>query len=401
MISAAARPYIDASVPVLREHGVRITRTFYANMFAAHPELTNLFNMGNQASGAQQQSLAAAVFAYAANIDNLAALAPIVDRIVHKHASIGITAEHYPIVGEYLLGAIKEVLGDAATPALLSAWEEAYGSLATLFIQAERALYSAAETVPGALRPMRVTARQQESINVDAFTLEAADGLPLADFRPGQYISLAIAFADGRRQLRQYSLSDAPGHGYYRISVKRDVTREGTPDGEVSTWIHEHVIPGSIVQVSHPFGEFAPDTESLDPIVLLSAGVGVTPMISVLRRIMEVHPTRPVVFGYAALNPDHHSHRDDLTAASATMPNLRKAIFYEDLGASPQNAPDIYAGRMRVDQLPRWPRSTTNVYLCGPSGFMHAQWRALVEAGVPATRIHREVFGPELLDFVA
>ena len=78
MISAASRPYIDASVPVLREHGLTITRSFYASMFAAHPELTNLFNMGNQASGVQQQSLASAVFAYAANIDNAAALGPVV-----------------------------------------------------------------------------------------------------------------------------------------------------------------------------------------------------------------------------------------------------------------------------------------------------------------------------------
>ena len=106
LISASARPYIDASVPVLREHGVTITRTFYKNMFEEHPELTNLFNMGNQASGAQQQSLAAAVFAYAANIDNAAALGPVVNRIVHKHASIGIRADHYPIVGRHLLGAI-------------------------------------------------------------------------------------------------------------------------------------------------------------------------------------------------------------------------------------------------------------------------------------------------------
>ena len=104
MVSAVARPYIDASVPVLREHGVTITRTFYRNMFAAHPELTNIFNMGNQANGSQQQSLAAAVFAYAANIDNADALGPVVSRIIHKHASVGIKAEHYPIVGRHLLG---------------------------------------------------------------------------------------------------------------------------------------------------------------------------------------------------------------------------------------------------------------------------------------------------------
>jgi len=152
MISAASRPYIDASVPVLREHGVAITTTFYASMFAAHPELKNLFNMGNQANGAQQQSLASAVFAYAANIGNAGALGPVVSRIVHKHASIGIRADHYPIVGHHLLAAIKTVLGDAATEPLLKAWEEAYTSLARLLHDAEMTMYAEAGVQPGETR---------------------------------------------------------------------------------------------------------------------------------------------------------------------------------------------------------------------------------------------------------
>src|SRR5690349_17966817 len=157
MISDASRPYIDASVPVLREHGLTITRLFYQNMFAAHPELTSIFNMGNQASGAQQQSLASAVFAYAANIGNPGALGPVVKRIVHKHVSVGIRAEHYPIVGHHLLKAIAATLGDAATQPLLDAWAEAYGSLAKLLIAAEADMYSTAGVEPGATRPMRVT----------------------------------------------------------------------------------------------------------------------------------------------------------------------------------------------------------------------------------------------------
>src|SRR5690242_18726695 len=105
MISDASRPYIDASVPVLREHGRTITKLFYKNLFAEYPELTKLFNMGNQASEAQQNALASAVFAYAANIGNAGALGPVVKRIVNKHVSVGIRAEHYPIVGRHLLGA--------------------------------------------------------------------------------------------------------------------------------------------------------------------------------------------------------------------------------------------------------------------------------------------------------
>ena len=395
MISAAARPYIDASVPVLRAHGLAITTTFYRNMFVAHPELTSLFNMGNQASGAQQQSLAGAVFAYAANIGNTDALGPVIERIVQKHLSVGIRADHYPIVGQYLIGAIKEILGDAATAPLLAAWVEAYDSLANVFIAAEKKGYAEAGITPGALRPLRVTQRSHESKGVDAFTLEPVDGLPLATCKPGQYISVAVDFADGRHQLRQFSLSDAPDSKQWRITVKREAAGEATPAGEVSNWIHDHVTVGSTVLATHPFGEFLPDTDSSEPVVLLSAGVGITPMIATLNRIAQVRPGRQVLFAHAARDRAHHAHQRDIAAAQALMPHLQVVTFY----ATPSND-DARTGLMDITALPDWPHTEANVYLCGPAGFMKAQWQALVAAGVPVTRLHREVFGPDLLDML-
>jgi nitric oxide dioxygenase len=394
MISEASRPYIDASVPVLREHGLTITRLFYANMLGAHPELTRIFNMGNQASGAQQQSLAAAVFAYAANIGNAGALGPVVNRIVHKHVSVGIRAEHYPIVGQHLLGAIAATLGDAATPALLDAWKEAYNSLAKLLIAAEAELYSTAGIQPGETRPMRVTEVTKESANVLSIRFEPADGKPLPAFKPGQYVSVAVDLPGERHQLRQYSLSDKPGVGSFRISVKREDAAAETPAGEVSNWLHANVQVGSTLQVSHPFGDFAPDTESDKPVVLLSAGVGITPMVSSIRRIAEVNPQRRVVFAHAARDPGHHALRNEVEALKVAMPNLSVVTFYEDL----QGALDAIEGRMDVARLPAWPHEEAEVYLCGPHKFMQAQWLALINAGVPVARLHREVFGPELLD---
>ncbi len=387
MISAQSRPYIEASVPVLKAHGVAITTVFYRNMFAEFPALTNLFNMANQANGVQQQSLAAAVFAYAANIDKPAALGPVVSRIVHKHVSLGIKAEHYPIVGRHLLGAIQEVLGEAATPALLDAWAEAYGALAHLLVETEQQMYAQAGIEAGATRPMTVVSMKQESADVAAITLRPADGEPLPAFKPGQYVSVAVTFEDGRRQLRQYSLSDAPDGKQWRISVKRERAGEATPAGQVSNWLHEHALAGSVLQVSHPFGDFTPDTASSAPIVLLSAGVGITPMIATLNQIARSNPQRAVIFGHAARNADHHAHQDDLAAAQAIMPNLRTATFYED-----------EHGLMDLQRLPQWQREAANVYLCGPAGFMRAQWDKLLHAGVPVQRLHREVFGPDLLD---
>ena len=404
MISAEARPYIDASVPVLREHGLAITRTFYSNMFAAHPELKNLFNMGNQSSGVQQQSLAAAVFAYAANIDNAAALGPVIERIVQKHASVGILPAHYPIVGKYLLGAISEVLGKAATPPLLAAWEEAYGMLAGILIETEKKLYAQAEITPGQLRPLRVTDITSQGEDMKSYTLAATDGLSLPSFAPGQYVSVSVDFADGSTQLRQYSLCDAPHPQHLRISVKRERLRQRhgrrEPAGQVSNWLHDHVTPGSILQVTHPFGDFRPDVESERPIVLLSAGVGITPMIAVLNRIAQVHPMREVIFAHAARSSVQHAHRADLANAAAIMPNLRDVTFYETHSGADLADGKTFGGRMLLSALPAWDHAAADVYLCGPVEFMQAQWRALLDAGVPASRLHREVFGPELLDFL-
>jgi len=398
MVSAASRPYIDASVPVLREHGVTITRTFYRNMFEEHPDLTNLFNMGNQANGAQQQSLAAAVFAYAANIDNAAALGPVVNRIVNKHASVGIRAEHYPIVGRHLIGAIQQTLGEAATPPLLAAWDEAYSGLAQLFIDEEKKLYAKAGVDAGQLQAMRVAAVRKESEDVSSFTLQPADGKAAPQFKPGQYVSVSITFADGSRQLRQYSLSDAPSADHLRISVKRERAGMETPAGRVSNWIHDHVKAGDTLHITHPFGEFTPDTESNEPIVLLSAGVGITPMISALNRIAQINPSRHVIFAHAARDERHHAHRADIEAAKAVMPNLHTVTFYENV--SNETGSDVQKGFMQIAKLPGWPRSEANVYLCGPVGFMKAQWMGLLESGVPASRLHREVFGPEMLDYL-
>lgn len=395
MISAASRPYIDASVPVLREHGVAITTTFYRSMFAEHPELTNLFNMGNQANGAQQQSLASAVFAYAANIGDPGALAPVIERIVNKHVSIGIREEHYPIVGRHLLGAIASTLGDAATPPLLAAWDEAYRSLANLFIEAERAMYAKAGIAPGQRRALRVTELTRESADVISIRLAPEDGAPLDAGTPGQYLSVQVDFADGRRQIRQYSLSDTTQPGSQRISVKREPAGAAAPAGEVSNWIHDNVRVGSVLQVSPPFGDFAPDTESQEPVVLLSAGVGITPMIAALKRIAQVSPERRVIFAHAARNAQYHAHQADIVAARARMPHLQVVAFYEEVSAHDAG---VLAGRMDVARLPGWPRTEANVYMCGPLPFMQAQWLALVGAGVPVTRLHREVFGPDMLD---
>lgn len=398
MLSQAARPYINASIPVLREHGLAITSTFYRNLFGAHPELKNIFNMGNQAQGTQQQSLAAAVFAYAANIDKAEALVPVLNRIVHKHASLGIRVEHYPIIGRHLLGAIKETLGDSATAPLLDAWAEAYSLLADTLIAKEKELYSAAGITAGELSEMQVMQIRQESEHVRSFVLNPTDGKPLPAFLPGQYISVALNFPDGTRQLRQYSLSDAPVKPYLRISVKRETQRNGSPSGQVSNWLHDNIKVNDQIKVSQPFGDFNPDLTACDPIVLISAGVGITPMISTLNQLALTRPVHPVIFAHAAYRKSHHAHITDIEAAMDSMPNLKVITFYESPLPYDRLDENTLKGEMQLSDLPKWDLHKANVYLCGPVGFMKKQRKALIDAGVPKKRLHREVFGPDLLD---
>lgn len=396
MLSQAARPYIAASVPVLREHGLAITRVFYQRMFDAHPELSNLFNLGNQANGAQQQSLAAAVFAYAANIDNPDALAPVAARIAHKHASVGIRPGHYPIVGRHLPGAIREVLGEAATPELIAAWDEAYWLLAGELIAAEARLSHDAGAATGEMRNLRVVDIRRECQGVVSYYLQAPDGQSPGLFKPGQYVSVAIDLPEhGLRQIRQYSLSDAPSRSMWRITVKHEAD-SSTPAGMVSGWLYAHLKPGDSLSVGMPFGDFTPMLDGDKPIVLLSAGVGVTPMVSVLNTLAERADRRPIVFAHAARDRHHHALRDDLAAARACLPQLTEAVFYETPCDTSQGR--AYTGRMALDTALDVRHDDADFYLCGPIGFMQAQWQALLARGTAPERIQREVFGPELLD---
>jgi nitric oxide dioxygenase len=133
---------VKATLPALQEHGEAITRLFYKQLLEAHPEVAPMFATGDQENGRQAQRLAAAILAYAGNIDRLDVLGPAVSQISHRHVRTHVLPEHYPIVGQHLLAAIHSVLGDAATPEILDAWGAAYGELAEIMIAREQAIYA-------------------------------------------------------------------------------------------------------------------------------------------------------------------------------------------------------------------------------------------------------------------
>jgi nitric oxide dioxygenase len=398
MLSAKSKPYIDSSVPVLREHGLAITTVFYQNMFESHPELKNLFNMGNQANGSQQQSLAAAVFAYAANIENTAALAPVIERIVHKHVSVGIKAEHYPIVGKYLLGAIKQILGDAATTELLDAWAEAYGLLADSLIAEEEKLYQQNNQGPDEWLKVSVLEKVQHTNDIVSFILHTQSTTDLPKFKAGQYISVAAQLTElNLRQIRQYSLSDATDKKTYRITVKRENADEFKPKGNMSNWLFQHAKVGSTLEISHPYGNFTPELSEQKPIGLISAGVGITPMLSIFGTLALTNPNRTVIFAHSAKNQENIAHFDEIQKNKSLLSNAKLAFFLDQCD---DTSSDKIKGRMNLSELVTETHKNGIYYICGPQAFMDDQRDALLELGVSANEIHREVFGPESLNHI-
>ncbi len=385
---------VKATAPVFAQHGATITKHFYRRMFANRPELRNLFNQTHQASGSQADTLAHAVYAYAANIDNLGALGSAVGRIANKHASLNIRPEHYPIVGENLLASVVEVLGDAVDDETLDAWRAAYAQLAGIMIGAEAKLYGAAPW--SGYRPFVVSRKEIESDEITSFYLTPADGAAACGFVPGQFVSVKRYVGElGVDQPRQYSLSDAPHGEWLRISVKREAGREDVPAGRLSTLLHEDLEVGSIVEVTAPMGEFRLDLDKTTPVVLVSGGVGLTPMMSMISTLVAAESPRRIAFVHACRNARVHAFKRWLAEAMATHANVSRAVFYEEVSETDREGVDYdFAGRVDFSRIADQAiLPDADYYLCGPVPFMQQQREALIALGVDATRIHTEVFG--------
>ncbi|WP_054949698.1 NO-inducible flavohemoprotein [Numidum massiliense] len=399
MLSARTIEIVKATAPVLEERGKEITTCFYKLMFANHPELLNIFNHTNQKLGRQQTALANAVFAAAANIDQLEAILPVVKQVGHKHRSLGVLPEHYPIVGKHLLLAMEEVLGGAASDEVIAAWTEAYDVIAGAFIEVERDMYRQAAEQSGGWADFRlfvVEKKVPESDVITSFYLKPKDGKAIAHYEPGQYISVKLNI-EGEKytHIRQYSLSAAPGHDYYRISVKREDGGD-VADGVVSNYLHEQVQEGDELLLSAPAGDFVLDLESERPLVLLSGGVGLTPLVSMLHTVVARQPERPVTFVHAALNGDVHALHEEVSQLAAAHDNVSYYVCYEKPTASDREAQN-YDKEGFVD-LP-WLQSIirdneADFYFCGPVPFMQAMNSALKAWGVPEERRRFEFFGP-------
>lgn len=240
-----------------------------------------------------------------------------------------------------------------------------------------------------------------------SFYLEPVDGQPLPAFRPGQFLTFSLDVAAGaaagasaRRTItRCYSLSDRPDRAQYRVTIKRVPAPADHPEflpGLSSNHFHDHVGVGDVLRVKAPSGHFFLHTDSAVPVVLVGGGIGITPMMSMLRWCIANQPQRPVHLCYGLRNSDEHAFKSMLEELAASHPALRLHVVYSrPLAADVQGQDYQHAGHVDVELLRQTlPHGQHQFYVCGPPAMMQTLVPALAEWGVPVADIHYEAFGP-------
>lgn len=384
---------VKATVPALEAHGLAIVHEMYSRMFQ-NPDIRDLFNQSHHGdAGSQPRALTGAILAYANNIENLGALAPAVERITQKHVGLQILPEHYPHVAEALLGAIKAVLGDAATNEILAAWGEAYWFLANILIAREKRIYQDLETADGGWSGWRnfvVDEVIRESNVIQSFILRPVDCGAVIRHKPGQYLTFWLEIPGHPPVKRNYSISNAPNGTHYRISVKRE------PQGLASAWLHDGVQAGAVLKVAPPAGEFFLPGHPERPVVLLSGGVGLTPMVAMFETIAEQHPQLAVHYVHGTHDRETHAMRAHVRSLADGRPNFIVRDFHQTPLADEVPGQDYDQAGLITDEwlLANTPVNDADYYICGPRPFLRAAVSALSLAGVASDRIHYEFFGP-------
>ncbi|KAI0886332.1 globin-like protein [Annulohypoxylon maeteangense] len=425
MLNSQETKLVKDTLPALRQHGEHISTVFYKTMLRDHPDLHNYFNNVNMHTGKQPRALTSLILAFASNIVNISELTPKLERVAQKHASLNIQPEQYEIVGKYLLRAFSAVLGPSMTPDVKLAWTKAYWVMAKMLTGREAHIYREFEAWK-AWRKFMIYDKKSETIggSIVSFTLKPVDGKALPIFLPGQYITLRITVPGMKyAQLRQYSLSDAPSPDHYRITVKRD---QGTNwdylsprddmtvssaassasdssigsvqpcrPGIVSNSLIDEFHEGDTLELTHPSGAFHlnPNLDTSMPLVLISAGVCVAPLMSILNTVVEKRITRPLSWIQASRHDaPFQAHVEKI---AKKHPNMRTKFFKSRLSDSDVlsytstfdndflslTAEDLYlSNRM------------SEYYVCGPEKFMIQASNHLQRYGVHQDRVQFEIF---------
>ncbi|WP_104178312.1 globin domain-containing protein [Cryobacterium sp. Y50] len=382
MLSPQSLPLIEATLPLVGERMPQIAKNFYNRMLTAHPELFDgLFSRSNQKNGTQQQALAGSIAVFATHMVANPDITPeaMLSRIAHKHVSLNIQPEQYDIVYKYLFEAIADELSDVITAEIAAAWTEVYWLMAHALVKMENGLYAGlASDKP--LAPWIVVKKEAAGTDAVTFTLEPADDTPVTPALPGQYVSVTAVMPDGIRQVRQYSLSAG-------TATTRVFTTKLDADGEVSPVLHRDVQVGDTLILSVPCGDITLDAGT-GPLILASAGIGCTPSASILRSLVDSGSKRAVRVLHAESNLERWALRDQMNEDVALLEAAELELWLE----IPSEG--YHEGFMSLENVTI--PEDASVYLCGPLPFMRSLRSQALQSGIPADRIHYEIFGPDL-----
>ena len=263
-------------------------------------------------------------------------------------------------------------------PALSPGWQQSFNDMLAAQENSNTATAPPIGVEPGwnGFRALRVTAIDRESENVLSIGLDADDQTSLPRPLPGQYLTVRIPGAADPAPLRSYSLSGDPGAGFYRISVKRE------EHGLASRWLHAHIQPGSVIEAAAPRGHFYLADDDT-PVVLISAGIGATPVLAMLHALAAAGSDRDIWWLHTTRNRETQSFATEVTTLIDSLPHARQQVFYtEPHGRLEQRS--IAALGLPTDAA---------AYLCGPTQFMSDMRDALTSTGFDPVRIHSELFG--------
>lgn len=386
-LSKETAEIILQTAPLMVSKAEEVARLFYKRICETHVELLEFFNRSNLASGKQPRALAAAIVAFASNVGQINKLRGAIELMAIKHAALSVQPHHYLVVHEVLMSSIEDVLSSALSPEIQAAWSESVLFLAKVLIEREEVLYREARRRNGGWRGFRefvVMRTEKETQDVMTFTFKPMDSTGVYfDFSPGQFLTVKVdPDGDLLTAPRHYTITSLPGMPYLQISVKK------IPDGKVSSYLHEKVRAGSRVNLSPPFGVFSAPAADFRPdgrpsngpsVVLLSAGIGITPMFSLLQSLGD----RVVLAAHVDRTEESHAFRRRFEEAGI----LLQVHYTSKSGRPPKDFAAKLVKSVGVDH--DW-------YICGPGGFMCDAMRALAGEGVDAERIHHEAFGPRL-----
>ena len=381
---------IKATAPIVEENVTELSKRFYPILFERYPGTKIFFNQAHISNGTQPRAIAASIVEYANAIDNIDAIKTLVNNIADKHASMNIKPAQYSIVNTCLLDVIVDILGNAGTPEVKSAWKEAIENFANIIIDAESKKYEETLAKEGGWKGYKsfiVTDKVNESSLITSFYLEPADGKTVVTCRAGQYISIMLELPEGGIVFRNYSLSCSPNGKYYRISVKRE------ENGVVSNYLHNKISAGDKIRVNPPYGRLYLN-ETDKPAVLISGGVGITPMMSILQNAADQQLCKQIHFIHGTPDKNTHAFKENVIAITSDHDNLKHHFFYS---RNSVNSADTQGGRISINSIKEIVdhNKDAEFYLCGPAQMMKDLYRELSNWGVTPNNIIYEYFGPK------